>query len=135
MKRKPGPDVFGGREGQKGIGAQLLGGAAGGLIGHELGGGLIETFGGAVIGAIGAKVAEGQLEKRRSKKEAALVGAPYKDQAIQGRARSHGRSTRSPSRYDSRERDYTPSPPRRRASRSRRDDYSDEYSRSPPPRR
>jgi hypothetical protein len=43
----PGPD------GEKGLGATLLGGAGGGFVGHELGGGVLGSVVGAVVGAIG----------------------------------------------------------------------------------
>lgn len=121
MKNKPGPDVFGGKEGEKGFGAQLLGGAAGGFLGHSLGGGMIETLGGAVVGALGAKVIESEHDKYQSKKDRKLAAAPFKDQAMAGSAYSGSRSDRRS---------------RRRSSRRRSEgDYSSDYSRSPPPRR
>ncbi len=43
----PGPD------GEKGLGATLIGGAGGGFLGHEMGGGILGSLAGAVVGAIG----------------------------------------------------------------------------------
>ena len=140
-----GKDFFGGKEGERGLGAQILGGAVGGLAGHEFGkGNILETLGGVVVGAVGAKVLENQHEKRKTKKESDVKGsAPHKDEAVYGSGRyastyggsrvptrddrkDYGRSrdTRSTRRGDS----------RRRGSES--DSYSsDDYDSRPPPRR
>ncbi|GAB7354616.1 hypothetical protein MBLNU459_g5054t2 [Dothideomycetes sp. NU459] len=45
-------------EGERGLGASLLGGASGALLGHEMGGGALATIGGLIAGAIGANVLE-----------------------------------------------------------------------------
>ena len=130
-----GKDVFGGREGERGLGAQILGGAAGGLAGHKFGkGNILETLGGVVVGAVGAKVLENQLEERKSKKENDIKNtAPHKDEAVYGSGRyasSYGGS-RAPTRDDRSRRGGSR---RRRGSDS--DDYSsDEYDSRPPPRR
>lgn len=49
---QPGP------EGERGLGASLLGGAAGAFAGHKMGGGGLGTVGGMIAGAIGANVLE-----------------------------------------------------------------------------
>jgi len=137
---KTGKDFFGGKEGQRGLSAQILGGAVGGLAGHELGGSVLKTLGGVVVGAMGAKVLENEAEKRGSKKEKAMKNAaPFKDDAIRDRRSSY--PSRPPPPRDGR-RDYPrsrsrtrsrPGASRRRGSES---DYSSDYeSRSPPLRR
>jgi hypothetical protein len=50
-------------EGERGIGASLIGAGGGGFLGHELGGGMLGAVGGAIAGAIGANLVEKQLEK------------------------------------------------------------------------
>ncbi|KZF23327.1 hypothetical protein L228DRAFT_113989 [Xylona heveae TC161] len=55
----------GGHEGERGLGATLLGAAGGGFVGHEAGGGALGTIAGTLIGAIGANVLENRHEKRR----------------------------------------------------------------------
>ncbi|KAJ5614865.1 hypothetical protein N7528_008519 [Penicillium herquei] len=50
----PGP---GGPEGEKGLGSTLVGGAAGGFAGHQMGGGFLGTAGGAILGAVGMNLA------------------------------------------------------------------------------
>ncbi|KAB8337283.1 hypothetical protein FH972_021584 [Carpinus fangiana] len=62
-----------GPEGERGLGASLLGGAAGGFAGHKMGGGGLGTIGGMVAGAIGANVLEhatgiGGKKKKKDKK-------------------------------------------------------------------
>lgn len=52
-----------GKEGERGIGASLVGAAGGGFLGHEVGGGLLGTIGGALAGAIGANALEHRHEK------------------------------------------------------------------------
>ncbi|KAK3721963.1 hypothetical protein LTR37_002779 [Vermiconidia calcicola] len=127
-------DVFGGKEGQRGLSAQVLGGAMGGLAGHEFGGGVLETLGGMVVGAVGAKVLENEHEKRRTRKESAAKNiAPSKAEAITGeRYASNSAVSRAP--RDDRRRDPRD---RRRPSRGRDQSESDSYSsdESPPPRR
>ena len=132
---KGGKDVFGGKEGERGLGAQILGGAAGGLVGHEMGGGILETLGGVVVGAVGAKVLENQLETRKNKKEGARMGGKTDEAAYKGEALSRKRtesSTHSSSRPPQRD-DYSRRGGMNRRSRSY--SYSDEDSRSPPRRR
>ena len=124
-------DMFDGRE------AQVLGGAAGGLVGSQLGGGLLETIGGAFVGAVGAKVLEKQKMKRDGKK---LSGEPPSRREIPAGAPIRRDAPRDDSRRDSRDDRREPrGDPRGRGGRSRSrgrgDDYyySDEYSPSPPP--
>ncbi|KAJ6031005.1 hypothetical protein N7540_001737 [Penicillium herquei] len=50
----PGP---GGAEGDRGLGSTLVGGAAGGFAGHQMGGGFLGTAGGAILGAVGMNMA------------------------------------------------------------------------------
>ena len=140
-------DIFGGREGERGLGAQVLGGAMGGLAGHEFGkGGMLQTLGGIVVGAMGAKALENEHEKRKSKKgEAMRSAAPYKNEAVTGerygsshaeRRREFQRDRRAQRRPSERSRSRS----RRSRSRSRRrsgsesDSYSSDGS-PPPPRR
>ncbi|KAK5121690.1 hypothetical protein LTR85_004862 [Meristemomyces frigidus] len=80
-KRSPierGKDLLrgGGGEGERGLGATLLGGAAGAFIGDQVGGkgkhgkdSALGTLGGALVGAIGAHAAERQWDKREKSKE------------------------------------------------------------------
>lgn len=46
------------QEGDRGLGATLLGGAGGAFVGHKTAGGALGTLGGMVMGAIGANVLE-----------------------------------------------------------------------------
>ncbi|KAK4541652.1 hypothetical protein LTR36_007796 [Oleoguttula mirabilis] len=68
----------GGGDGERGLGATLLGGAAGAFIGDQVGSkgkgkhgkdSALGTLGGALVGAIGAHAAERQWEKREKSKE------------------------------------------------------------------
>lgn len=52
----------GGPEGERGLGATLVGGAGGAFVGHKLGGGALGTVGGLIAGAIGANVLENHHE-------------------------------------------------------------------------
>ncbi|KAK5175143.1 uncharacterized protein LTR77_000280 [Saxophila tyrrhenica] len=128
---KTGKDVFGGKEGQRGLSAQILGGAMGGLAGHELGGSLLKTLGGAVVGAMGAKVLENEHEKRSTRiaprKEGAMKNAaPFKDDAVKDRRGSY------PSRPPPRERSRSRTRSRRGTGRRRSDsDYSSDRDYSP----
>ncbi|KXT04596.1 hypothetical protein AC578_8681 [Pseudocercospora eumusae] len=66
--KKGGRDVFGASDGERGMGAQLLGGAAGALLGHKFADGALGTVGGAVLGAIASGAAERHYEKRKGEK-------------------------------------------------------------------
>ena len=133
-------DILGGREGERGLGAQILGGAMGGIAGHEFGGGMLETLAGVAAGAIGAKVLENQHEKRKNKKEEEKrAAAPYKRDAMSPGDRVAAPKDRWPrdDRGDIKgARRRSRSRSRRRRSSDRRSD-SDSYSSdgSPPPRR
>ncbi|KAI9831802.1 MAG: hypothetical protein M1819_004699 [Sarea resinae] len=59
----PGPD---GKEGERGLGATLVGSAAGGFLGHEVGGGALGTLGGIIAGAVGANALEHRHDKYES---------------------------------------------------------------------
>ena len=125
-------DIFGGKEGERGLGAQILGGAVGGIAGHELGGGVLETLAGVAAGAIGAKVLENQHEKRKDKKEEQKRAvAPYAADMVPGE-----RISQPSSRWP---RDGRGGSPRERRRSGRRrsdsDSYSSDGSRTPPPRR
>lgn len=150
---KKAKDMFDGRE------AQVLGGAAGGFMGSQFGGGLLETLGGAVVGAVGAKVLEKQKIKRDGKKVSGE--APSRREMPAGTPARRDNAPRDESRYDPRDdrrgdprndRRRDPRDDRRRDSRDDRRDprdyrggrsrstgprddyyYSDEYSPSPPP--
>ncbi|KAK4989255.1 hypothetical protein LTR50_003361 [Elasticomyces elasticus] len=53
----------GAAEGEKGLGATLVGGAGGAFLGHELGGGPLGLIGGLIAGAVGANALENRHEK------------------------------------------------------------------------
>ncbi|MCJ1255276.1 hypothetical protein MMC24_003092 [Lignoscripta atroalba] len=53
----------GGPEGERGLGATLIGAGSGAFVGHELGGGTLGTIGGIIAGAVGANA----LEKHHKK--------------------------------------------------------------------
>lgn len=121
--KSTGKDILGGQEGERGFGAQLLGGAAGGLLGHELGGGLLETLGGVVAGAIGAKVLENQHEKRQARKQTEAANQPQGYGRTPYERPTDGRSrVRDPTREDRRNRQRS-----RSVGGGRRDDYDDGY--------
>lgn len=61
-----GPGPGGAGEGEKGLGATLIGSAGGGFLGHQLGGGALGTIGGMIAGAVGANVLENKHEKYAS---------------------------------------------------------------------
>lgn len=78
--KKGGRDFFGASEGERGLGANLAGLAAGGFLGNKFGkGGAISTLGGAVVGAIAAQAAERQYAKRKEEKVFVRrsMGDPY----------------------------------------------------------
>lgn len=50
-------------EGERGLGATLIGGAGGGFLGDKLGGGVLGTLGGIVAGAIGANALDNRHDK------------------------------------------------------------------------
>jgi len=58
-----------GQEGDRGLGATLLGGAGGALLGHKTAGGGLGTLGGMLLGAIGANVLENKHEKNKKEKK------------------------------------------------------------------
>ena len=50
-------------EGERGLGATLLGGSGGAFLGHKYGGGGLGTVGGLIAGAVGANLVENFTEK------------------------------------------------------------------------
>ncbi|KAI1340361.1 hypothetical protein F5Y15DRAFT_423295 [Xylariaceae sp. FL0016] len=56
-----------GEDGERGLGATLLGGGAGGLLGHKLGKGKFGTFLGSAVGAVAANVIENKMEGKHGK--------------------------------------------------------------------
>ncbi|KAK1807649.1 hypothetical protein LTR12_018003 [Friedmanniomyces endolithicus] len=66
---KTGKDFLGQSDSERGLGATLLGGAAGAFLGDQADKGILGTVGGAVLGALAAKAGEKQIEKRQQKKE------------------------------------------------------------------
>lgn len=70
--KKGGRDVFGGSEGERGLGAKIAGGAGGALLGHEFSDNVLGTLGGAVVGAVAANFVEKRHEKKQSAKMAKL---------------------------------------------------------------
>ena len=58
-----------GQDGEKGLGATLVGGASGGFLAHKVGGGLLGSLAGAVAGAIGANALEHQHKKHKEHKQ------------------------------------------------------------------
>lgn len=64
-ERRGGKDVLRQGDGERGIGATILGGAAGAFLGNEFDKGALGTIGGALVGAIGANVVEKQVDKRK----------------------------------------------------------------------
>lgn len=58
-------DIFGQGDGKRGLGAALLGGAAGAILGNEAGRGALGTLGGIAVGAIGANALEKHFEQRK----------------------------------------------------------------------
>lgn len=59
----PGSNPPPGQEGERGLGATLLGGASGAFVGHEMGGGFLGVMGGVIAGAVGANWLENKHEK------------------------------------------------------------------------
>jgi hypothetical protein len=66
---KSAKDFLGQSDSDRGIGATLLGGAAGAFLGDQAEKGVLGTVGGAVLGALAAKAGEKQWEKRQEKKD------------------------------------------------------------------
>ncbi|KAI9039338.1 uncharacterized protein KD926_009481 [Aspergillus affinis] len=52
-----------GQGGEKGLGSTVIGGAAGGYVAHQMGGGKLATTGGAVLGAVGINMVNHKLNK------------------------------------------------------------------------
>jgi hypothetical protein len=65
--KKGGRDIFGGSEGERGLGAKLVGGAGGALLGRKFGKGTLGTMAGAVVGSIAATAIEKQIEERKTR--------------------------------------------------------------------
>ncbi|TRX93584.1 hypothetical protein FHL15_005556 [Xylaria flabelliformis] len=61
------PNGGGAEDGERGLGATLLGGGAGGFLGHKLGKGKFGTLLGSAVGAVAANVIENKLEGRNGK--------------------------------------------------------------------
>ncbi|KAK8090657.1 hypothetical protein PG994_000162 [Apiospora phragmitis] len=55
-----------GEDGERGLGASLIGGGAGGFLGHKLGKGKLGTFLGGAAGAVAANVLESKFKDRRN---------------------------------------------------------------------
>ncbi|KAK3114741.1 hypothetical protein LTR53_006626 [Teratosphaeriaceae sp. CCFEE 6253] len=68
-EKKTGKDFLGQSDSERGLGATLLGGAAGAFLGDQADKGILGTVGGAVLGALAAKAGEKQIDKRQQKKE------------------------------------------------------------------
>ncbi|KAF4629923.1 hypothetical protein G7Y89_g8224 [Cudoniella acicularis] len=65
---QPGQEQVG-PNGERGLGATLLGGGAGAFVGHEAGGGALGTILGTVVGAIGANALEHHHKKKKEEKK------------------------------------------------------------------
>lgn len=76
-----------GAEGERGIGAAVLGGGAGAFLGHEMGHGKMATLGGLAVGAIAAEVFEHHHKKKKA--EHRLEHA-YDSAYVNGETRSRG---------------------------------------------
>ncbi|KAK6819629.1 glutamine rich nitrogen starvation-induced [Apiospora arundinis] len=55
-----------GEDGERGLGASLIGGGAGSFLGHKLGKGKLGTFLGGAAGAVAANVIESKFKNRRN---------------------------------------------------------------------
>lgn len=67
---QPGPD------GERGLGATLVGGGAAGWAAHKAGGGLLSSLAGAAAGAIGANLIEHKFKKHKKDKKNHKDGRP-----------------------------------------------------------
>ncbi|KAK5722203.1 hypothetical protein LTR17_014306 [Elasticomyces elasticus] len=126
---KTGKDFLGQSDSERGLGATLLGGAAGAFLGDQADKGMLGTVGGAVLGALAAKAGEKQMDKRQQKKEAGgrrrgdsdYVGSPDSNYGGGGGRRAAPSDRGSVDEFR----------PRREARgperRTRRDDDSDGY--------
>ncbi|TKA33961.1 hypothetical protein B0A54_14838 [Friedmanniomyces endolithicus] len=129
---KTGKDFLGQSDSERGLGATLLGGAAGAFLGDQADKGILGTVGGAVLGALAAKAGEKQIEKRQQKKEEGgkrrrdsdYVGSP---DAYYGGGGGRGAERTRPSDMDSVDEFRPRREARRPERRSRRDDESDGY--------
>lgn len=63
-----GKDILRGGDGDRGLGATLLGGAAGAFLGDQADKGILGTVGGAVLGAVAAGALDRQVGKREQSK-------------------------------------------------------------------
>ncbi|KAI0880559.1 uncharacterized protein GGS22DRAFT_174694 [Annulohypoxylon maeteangense] len=61
--RAPGQE---GEDGERGLGATLIGGGAGGFLGHKLGKGKLGTMLGSAVGAVAANMIEHKFERKNS---------------------------------------------------------------------
>lgn len=138
-----------GGEGERGLGATVLGGGAGAFLGHELGHSKMATLGGIAVGAIAANAFEHHHKK---KKEERRMENAYDSGYMKGESRgidddyydrddrsyASRRSLERDDRYDDRsyyegrrsldeERDYEYEPPRHHHHHHHRDDYDDDY--------
>ncbi|EMC96473.1 hypothetical protein BAUCODRAFT_33832 [Baudoinia panamericana UAMH 10762] len=119
--KQRGKDFLGSGDGDRGLGATLLGGAAGAFLGDQADRGLLGTMGGAVLGAVAARAGEKQLTKHQDEKS---VHVRRKDR---GEYADPYHDSRDHSRGGSRVDEFRPrrEPPPR--NRRRRDDETDSY--------
>lgn len=103
-----------GADGERGLGATVLGGAGGAFLGHKMEGGALGTIGGLAIGAIAANAFEHHHEKKKEeRREERSYDAGYERGERRGSgSRSRGIDDdyyyRHDDRYEDDEEDYRP---------------------------
>jgi len=107
-----GKDILRGGDGERGLGATLLGGAAGAFLGDQADKGVLGTVGGAVLGAVAAGALDRQVGKREQSKG---LRKKY-DGEPRGDRREH-------SSYGSRGGTVGPPPPRYRDPREKVEEF------------
>ncbi|GAB7348132.1 hypothetical protein MBLNU459_g6149t2 [Dothideomycetes sp. NU459] len=90
---------------EKGVGYGTIGALAGGLVGNEVGKGLLPTAVGAVLGGLGANVFEGREKKKREKRQSGRFD-DYREEGHNGRFDDRGDGRYDARAYDHREDRY-----------------------------
>lgn len=117
-------------EGERGLGASVLGGGAGAFLGHKYGHGAMGTIGGLAIGAIAANAFEHhEKKKREERRESRAFDEGYEDGEDQPRHHSHSRDIDDDDDYypDDRYEEEEDYEPRHHHHHHHDRDYDDDY--------
>jgi hypothetical protein len=117
-----------GPNGERGLGATVLGGGAGAFLGHKMNKGALGTIGGLAIGAIAANAFEHhEKKKREERRESRAFDEGYRDGEDRPHHHSHSRGLDEDEEYYSDDRYEEDEEYRPRHHHHHRRDYDDDY--------